>query len=92
MNIKKKIIKWLLPSADELTKMLTSAMQNAVNNREDVESLANIIKKAQPFVDAQEKVARWLEDGKISEEEKLELEAALKPLVEKAIEKAKERL
>lgn len=87
------MIKWLLkmlvPSSDKLSVMAAQAVRETINSLPDDRS-AKLMKSSQIAADANkvvEHIAKWLADGKMSDEETQELANALKPLIETIREK-----
>lgn len=88
-KVKKLLIKMFMPSADDIAHMATEVVAKFINEsgREDVIAKYGIA--ADEFTKIQGKVTAWLRDGKIDENEKKELSAAILPLAQKLIEEIK---
>ena len=87
------MIKWLLkmlvPSSDKLSVMAAQAVRETINSLPD-DRAEKLMKSSQIAADANkavEQIAKWLADGKMSDEETQELANALKPLIETIREK-----
>lgn len=83
--MKKLIIRLLMPSADDMTKMAVAAIAKVVNESGKAEVIAKYGTAADEFTKVQAKVTAYLRDGKIDEQEKDELYRALLPLAEKIV-------
>lgn len=84
--MKKLLIKWLMPSAEQMTDVAVDTIAKFVNNSDKADTIAKYSSYANELVKVQAAVSRWLLDGKISDEEKAELKRALLPLAEKIVE------
>lgn len=85
----KWLLKMLVPSSDKLSVMAAQAVRETINSLPD-DRTVKLIKSSQIAAEANkvvEQIAKWLADGKMSDEETQELANALKPLVEKIREK-----
>ena len=85
----KWILKMLVPSSDKLSVMAAQAVRETINSLPDDRS-QKLMKSSQIAAEANkvvEHIAKWLADGKMSDEETQELANALKPLIEKIREK-----
>lgn len=87
------MIKWLLkmlvPSSDKLSVMAAQAVRETINSLPN-DRTEKLMKSSQIASEANkvvEHIAKWLADGKMSDEETQELANALKPLIEKIMEK-----
>ena len=85
-KIKKLLIKMFLPSAEDITKMAVDAVSKFINESGKEDVIAKYGTAADEFTKIQGKVTAWLRDGKIDENEKKELSAAILPLAQKLIE------
>lgn len=85
-KIKKLLIKMFMPSADDIAHMATEVVAKFINESGREEVIAKYGTIADDFTKIQGKVTAWLRDGKIDENEKKELSAAILPLAQKLIE------
>lgn len=88
-KIKKLLIKMFMPSADDIAHMATEVVAKFINESGREEVIAKYGTIADDFTKIQGKVTAWLRDGKIDENEKKELSAAILPLAQKLIEEIK---
>ena len=88
-KIKKLLIKMFLPSAEDITKMAVDAVSKFINESGKEDVIAKYGTAADEFTKIQGKVTAWLRDGKIDENEKKELSAAILPLAQKLVEEIK---
>jgi len=86
--MKKWLIKLLMPSAETMAKAAAKAAADFVNGSGRQEAIAKYSTYADEFTKIQAKVTGWLRDGKVSEEEREELERAILPLARKLREAA----
>ena len=85
----KWLLKMLVPSPDKLSVMVAQAVRETINSLPD-DHTEKLMKSSQIAAEANkvvEHIAKWLADGKMSDEETQELANALKPLLEKIREK-----
>lgn len=85
----KWLLKMLVPSSDKLSAMAAQAVRETINSLPD-DRTEKLMKSSQIAAEANkvvEQIAKWLADGKMSDEETQELANALKPLIEKIREK-----
>ena len=87
--MKKLLIKWLMPSAEDITRMAVEVVAKFINESGKEEAIAKYGTYADNFTRIQAKVTAWLKDGKIDDSEKQELHQALLPLAEKLLEAVK---
>ena len=87
--MKKLLIKWFLPSADQIADMAVNAVADFINTSDKTETIAKYGTYADEFTKVQSKITTWLRDGKIDNNEKAELYRALLPLAQKLIEEIK---
>lgn len=85
-KIKKLLIKMFMPSAEDIAHMATEVVAKFINESGREEVIAKYGTIADDFTKIQGKVTAWLRDGKIDENEKKELSAAILPLAQKLIE------
>ena len=85
-KVKKLLIKMFMPSADDIAHMATEVVAKFINESGREEVIAKYGTIADDFTKIQGKVTAWLRDGKIDENEKKELSAAILPLAQKLIE------
>lgn len=88
-KVKKLLIKMFMPSADDIAHMATEVVAKFINESGREEVIAKYGTIADDFTKIQGKVTAWLRDGKIDENEKKELSAAILPLAQKLIEEIK---
>lgn len=88
-KIKKLLIKMFMPSAEDIAHMATEVVAKFINESGREEVIAKYGTIADDFTKIQGKVTAWLRDGKIDENEKKELSAAILPLAQKLIEEIK---
>lgn len=83
--MKKLLIKWFMPSADQIADMAVKVAADFINSSDKTELIAKYGTAADEFTKIQAKITSWLKDGKIDEQEKAELKRALLPLAEKLV-------
>ena len=88
----KLLIKWLLPSADTVTKMISSSVQKSINESGKAEQITKYAGYSETWIKAQQYITKWLSDGQIDDTEKAEFEDAIKPLVEQVLKSIKENI
>ena len=88
-KVKKLLIKMFMPSAEDIAHMATEVVAKFINESGREEVIAKYGTIADDFTKIQGKVTAWLRDGKIDENEKKELSAAILPLAQKLIEEIK---
>lgn len=88
-KIKKLLKKMFMPSADDIAHMATEVVAKFINESGKEDVIAKYGTIADGFTKIQGKVTAWLRDGKIDENEKKELSAAILPLAQKLIEEIK---
>ena len=84
-----RIAKMLIPDAKQLSVMAAQAVRETINSL-PYERSAKLMKSSQIASEANkvvEHIAKWLADGKMSDEETQELANVLKPLLEMIREK-----
>ena len=84
----KKLIKWFVPSPQELAKMAAKQIQAAVNGCQKADTIAKCASIAAYATEVQKFVSDTLLDGKVSDEEAKQVEDKLVPLFQKVIELA----
>ena len=83
--MKKLLIRWFLPAAEDIAKMAVDLTANFVNQSGKEDVIAKYGTYADDFTKIQAKITAWLRDGKIDDTEKAELKRALLPLAEKLV-------
>ena len=83
--MKKLLIKWFMPSAEQIADMAVKVAADFINSSDKTELIAKYGTAADEFTKIQAKITSWLKDGKIDEAEKAELKRALLPLAEKLV-------
>lgn len=83
--MKKLLIKWFMPNAEQITDMAVKVAADFINSSDKTELIAKYGTAADEFTKIQAKITSWLKDGKIDEQEKAELYRALLPLAEKLV-------
>lgn len=87
--MKKLLIKWFMPSAEDITKMAVETIARGINESGKQAVIAKYGTYADQFSKVQAKITGWLRDGKIDDDEKQELYNALFPVTEKLLEAVK---
>lgn len=83
--MKKLLIKWFLPSADQIADMAVNAAADFINTSDKTDIIAKYGTAADEFTKVQAKLTNLLKDGKIDDVEKAELKKLLLPLAEKLV-------
>lgn len=83
--MKKLLLRWFMPSAEQITDMAVKVVADFINSSNQTELIAKYGTAADEFTKVQAKLTSWLKDGKIDEQEKAELKRALLPLAEKLV-------
>lgn len=83
--MKKLLLRWFMPSAEQITDMVVKLVADFINSSDKTELIAKYGTAADEFTKVQAKLTSWLKDGKIDEQEKAELKRALLPLAEKLV-------
>ena len=83
--MKKLLIKWFLPSADQIADMAVNAVADFINTSNKTDIIAKYGTAADEFTKVQAKLTSLLKDGKIDDTEKAELKKLLLPLAEKLV-------
>ena len=83
--MKKLLIKWFLPSADQIADMAVNAVADFINASDKTDIIAKYGTAADEFTKVQAKLTNLLKDGKIDDAEKAELKKLLLPLAEKLV-------
>lgn len=83
--MKKLLIKWFLPSADQIADMAVNAAADFINTSDKTDIIAKYGTAADEFTKVQAKLTNLLKDGKIDDAEKAELKTLLLPLAEKLV-------
>ena len=86
--MKKLLIKWFLPSADQIADMAVNAAADFINTSDKTDIIAKYGTAADEFTKVQAKLTNLLKDGKIDDAEKAELKKLLLPLAEKLVNEA----
>ena len=84
-QMKKLLIKWFLPSADQIADMAVNAVADFINTSDKTETIAKYGTAADEFTKIQAKLTNLLKDGKIDDAEKVELKTLILPLAEKLV-------
>lgn len=84
--MKKLLLKWLMPSPEDIAKTVAKAAADFVNGAGRQDAIASFVDKSRPFQDAQAIVTRWLADGTLDESEVKELEQKLVPVARALVE------
>ena len=87
-RIIKRLIKTFMPSPENLAKMASKQIQEAVNGCQKGETIAKCASIAASVTDIQKFVSDTLLDGKVSDEEVKQVEEKLIPLFQKVVELA----
>ena len=83
--MKKLLIKWFLPSADQIADMAVNAAADFINTSDKTDIIAKYGTAADEFTKVQAKLTNLLKDGKIDDTEKAELKKLLLPIAEKLV-------
>lgn len=83
--MKKLLIKWFLPSADQIADMAVNAAADFINTSDKTDIIAKYGTAADEFTKVQAKLTNLLKDGKIDDAEKAELKTLLMPIAEKLV-------
>ena len=83
--MKKLLIKWFLPSAEQIADMAVNAAADFINTSDKTDIIAKYGTAADEFTKIQAKLTNLLKDGKIDEAEKAELKTLILPLAEKLV-------
>ena len=81
----KTLMKLFMPKPATLAKMAAKQIQKAVNESNKAEMIAKCANIAASVTDVQKFVSETLLDGKVSDEERQQVEEKLVPLFEKVI-------
>lgn len=84
--MKKWLLKWFLPTPEQMADVAADAVSKFVNSSDKQETIAKYSAYVNEFTKVQATVSRCLLDGKISDDEKEELKRALLPLAQKIVE------
>lgn len=87
--MKKLLIRLLLPSAEDITTLVTKTIVEFINNSGKGEVIAKYGTMADEITKVQANITNWLRDGKIDDEEQKKLYNALLPLAQKLVEEVK---
>lgn len=85
--LKKLLIKWFMPSPEDVAKTIAKATADFVNTSGKEDAIVNVISKTEKFEKVQTLVNKWLKDGKLDDVEVKELEEKLTPLCKLVIDK-----
>lgn len=86
------IIKWLLPSEDEVTHLISTAVKESINNSGKAELITKYAGYSENWTKCQKYITDWLLDGKIDDDEQIQFENAIRPLVKEVLNKVRESL
>ena len=84
----KRLIKTFMPSPQTLAKMASKQIQTAINGCQKGDTIAKCASIAASITDIQKFVSDTLLDGKVSDEEAMQVEEKLIPLFQKVVELA----
>ena len=88
-KIKKWLLKALMPSAQDIASLATSTVVEFINTSGKEEVIAKYGTMADNFTKVQAHITGWLKDGKMDDEERLQLYYALLPLAQKLVAEVK---
>ena len=88
-KIKKWLLKALMPSAQDIAGLATRTVVEFINTSGKEEVIAKYGSMADKFTKVQAYITGWLKDGKIDDEERLQLYYALLPLAQKLVAEVK---
>ena len=83
--MKKLLIKWFLPSAEQIADMAVNAAADFINTSDKTDIIAKYGTAADEFTKIQAKLTNLLKDGKIDEQEKAALKTLILLLAEKLV-------
>lgn len=84
--MKKWLLKWFLPTPEQMADVAVDAIAKFINSSDKTETIAKYSAYASQLAEVQTYASKWLLDGKISDDEKVELKRALLPLAQKIVE------
>ena len=84
----KRFMKMFVPSPQTLAKMASKQIQAAINGSSKADTIAKCASIAASVTDGQRFVSDTLLDGKVSDEEAMQVEEKLIPLFQKVVELA----
>lgn len=90
--MKKLLLKWFLPSPEEMAKIVSQSVARFVNNTNKADAIAAFFEKTKEFSDAQVRITKWLSDGKFDEDEVKELQEELEPVMTALYNKVMEKV
>lgn len=91
-KIKKWLLKALMPSAQDIASFATSTVVEFINTSGKEDVISKYGTMADNFTKVQSNITGWLKDGKMDDEEKLQLYHALLPLANKIVNIINERI
>lgn len=84
--MKKMLLKLFMPDAKTLSKYIVNGIQKTLEASGKQELIAKYGNSAEAFTKAQETIVRWLKDGNLDEQEKIEVQEKIEPWIQKAID------
>lgn len=87
--MKKLLLKWLLPSAEDIASLATRTVVEFINTSGKEEVIAKYGTMADKFTKIQAYITGWLKDGKIDDNERHQLYYALLPLAQRLVAEVK---
>lgn len=85
----KILIKLFMPKTDELAKQISTILAEAINNQANItNAMVKYYPYAEKLTEVQTTLVKWMQDGKIDENEKQELANALVPIIDKVRKEA----
>ena len=87
--MKKLLLKWLLPSAEDIASLATRTVVEFINTSGKEEVIAKYGSMADKFTKVQAYITGWLKDGKIDDDERQQLYYALLPLAHRLVAEVK---
>lgn len=91
-RIKKWLLKALMPSAQDVAKLATDTVVDFINTSGKEDVISKYGTMADNFTKVQAHITGWLKDGKMDDEEKLQLYYALLPLATKLVNTINEHI
>ena len=88
-NLKKMILKWLMPSAETMAEMAAGVAADFINKSDKEQEIAKWSTLADNWTKIQAKLTGWLRDGKMDAAETEELKRAILPICKKIEEAAR---
>ena len=85
-DMKRLLIKWLMPKPKALANMAAEAIAKAINESDKAEMIAKYDSYAVKLTELQTFIVKLLEDGKIDDTEKAKIADMLEPIMTKITE------